>query len=303
MDGNDPRRLSGTGSVVFLGIEEVLVRGRNKHANGQRSKDIEEQDAPENTAHCLGDVLAWVLRFTCSNGNGFDTAVRESRVDQGGKEREEAPKIGSVGIRDIDRLHRAICLPVVESVAEMGGTATEDEDKRHDQEADDGNDLDRSEAEFGLAVDAYSKDVETNNQDYNQGNPCCNVYALRAGPVLDNERCGRDFGALSDCGRVPILQAKISNKLFSLDSKYATYVPTDGKSHGTVDVASTELRDGTGKRQPSCHFTQALHLHTCRVSPPSSNNSISRSGTVLPWRRLPDQSKNNQGAETKDRPG
>lgn len=38
-----------------------------------------------------------------------------------------------------------------------------------------------------------------------------------------------------------------------------THVPTNGKSKSIVDIAGTELRNGTRKRKPGSHFTQALH--------------------------------------------
>ena len=53
-------------------------------------QDIEDQNSPEDTTHSLGNVSSWVLGLSSSNGNHLDTTIRESRIDQHGKETEES---------------------------------------------------------------------------------------------------------------------------------------------------------------------------------------------------------------------
>lgn len=50
-------------------------------------------------------------------------------------------------------------------------------------------------------------------------------------------------------------------------SGWVSYVPADRKTQSIVHVSGAKLRNGTRKRKPSCHFTQAHHhpenSHSC----------------------------------------
>jgi hypothetical protein len=47
----------------------------NKNTDSERTKNIEEQDTPEDSANCLGDILARVLGFTGGDCDKFNTSV------------------------------------------------------------------------------------------------------------------------------------------------------------------------------------------------------------------------------------
>jgi hypothetical protein len=48
---------------------------------------------------------------------------------------------------------------------------TEINDEGHDEETNDGEDLDTCEDKFGLTVDGYGEDIQANNEHDDQGNP------------------------------------------------------------------------------------------------------------------------------------
>jgi hypothetical protein len=47
----------------------------NKTTDRKRNKNIEEQEMPEDSANCLGDVLARVLGFASSDCDELNTSV------------------------------------------------------------------------------------------------------------------------------------------------------------------------------------------------------------------------------------
>jgi hypothetical protein len=73
----------------------MFVIGSNKDTDSKRSKNIEEQDTPENPANCLGNILPRVLSFTCGNGNKFNTCIRESSIHESREKTQESADISS----------------------------------------------------------------------------------------------------------------------------------------------------------------------------------------------------------------
>lgn len=136
----------------------------------------------------------------------------------------------------------------------MCGPTTEVENKSQDQQADDGDDLDAGEDEFGFSIDGDGKYVEADDHHDNDGDPCGNVDVCGMWPELDDDRCGGDFGAERDRIRVPILSV-LSEGTREADPKLYTYIPTNRETHRIITIAGTELRDRTGKREPCSHFS------------------------------------------------
>ena len=147
----------------------------------------------------------------------------------------------------------------------MRRPATKVEDERQNEQAKDSDNLDTGEDELGFAVDGHGKDVQTNDQDQDNRNPCSDLNAceklgerlrnevgLRRTyidliiPVSDYDGRRRNLCTQRDGRRIPILLgALVASKDPSVAT--STYVPTHGKTQGVVDVAGTELRNRTGK--------------------------------------------------------
>lgn len=236
LNGDDPRRGGSTGSTAVDGAEKTLVVVRDQDTDGERTEDVEEENTPEDTLDGLGDVATGISGLTSSDGNHLNTAVRESSVDEGGEETKEATSAAGGDVLG----HGTRVLPVVEAKTTLGRTSAKVNAECHDQETDNGDDLDRGEQEFGFTIDGDGEDIQAHNEHKDNGDPGSDVDVDSTGPVLDNDRRGGDFSAESDSARIPV-------------------VPADGETHGIIDVTGTELRNGTGKRQPCGHLTERHH--------------------------------------------
>jgi len=128
LNTNNPRGGSSASSTRSLGTKEILVIRRNENTDGEGSKNVEEQNTPENSANCLGDVFARVLGLTCSNGNKFNSSVGECSIDEHGEESQESTSVSS----RIVLLHCAGVFPVTETQAVMFWSTTEIDDECHD---------------------------------------------------------------------------------------------------------------------------------------------------------------------------
>ena len=81
-------------------------------------------------------------------------------------------------------------------------------DESHDQETNDGNDLDGCEDELGFTIDLDGEDVQADDESDDESNPRRNRDVLCAWPILNDDRGGRDFGTESDCRVIPVLFEK-----------------------------------------------------------------------------------------------
>ena len=171
-DGNNPWGCRGAVFAGADGTQQVGVVIRNQHADKERTKNVEDENTPEDTTASLGNVDARVLGLTTSNGDGLDTSVRKSGVDERGEPTQEAT------FRSIchERLHRTRVIPVAEADAVARRTSTEDEDEGQDEEAGDGDQLDTGEDELGLSVDGDGKDVQGEDEDDDDGDPCRDLF-------------------------------------------------------------------------------------------------------------------------------
>ena len=230
LDGNNPRRSSGTDTTV----EKSSLVGRDKDTNGEGTEDVEEQDTPEDTANGLWNVLARVLSLAGSDGNHLNTTVGESGVDEGREKTSEAADIANSDVL----LHGTWVLPVAKAKSVVGWSTAEVNDQGKEKQTDNGEDLDRSEDELGFSVDGYGKDVQSKNDDNDDGDPSSLVDGVV--PETNNNSSGGDFSAKSNGRVVPV-------------------VPSNSKTESRVDVAGAVLWDSTREREPCTHLTKTLH--------------------------------------------
>lgn len=92
LDTNNPRRLSSANTLTAK--QMWIIRG-DEDTDCQGAEDIEEQDTPEDSADCLGNVLAGVLGFTCSDCDQFYTTIREGSVHENVEQTQESPSVSS----------------------------------------------------------------------------------------------------------------------------------------------------------------------------------------------------------------
>lgn len=129
-DGNDEWRLRRVGLLKA----EIWVRIGHKETDDRDASDIEQQDTNIDTLDCLGNVTAWILRFTTSDGYNFRTNERESSLGHDSPPGKEA----AFATRDPIVLYkRTRMFPVTEADTIVVRTATEIEhDTKNDKAGD-----------------------------------------------------------------------------------------------------------------------------------------------------------------------
>lgn len=230
VDGNNPWR---SGSVRFT-VEEIVVIVWNENTDSEGTENVEEEDTPEDTTNGLGDVLAWVLGLTSSDGDHLDTTVREGSLDKGGEKTKESTPITSCNVG----LHGTWVLPVTETNAITGWATTKIEDECKEDETDNCDQLDTGEDEFCFTIDGDSEDVQGHDENDDQGNPDCIVHGIW--PVLNEQYGSGNFDTEGDGAVVPL-------------------IPADSETKSIIDVAGAHLWDSTRKWKPSSHLTKRHH--------------------------------------------
>ena len=81
----------------------------------------------------------------------------------------------------------------------------------HDQETNDGDDLDGCEDELGFTIDLDGEDVQTDDESDDESDPRRNRDVLRALPILNDDGGGRDFDTESYCRSIPVLFEKVES--------------------------------------------------------------------------------------------
>ena len=122
----------------------------------------------------------------------------------------------------------------------MQWVSAEIDNEGHEQETDNGDELDGCEDELGLAINGDCEDVQADDKHDDKGDPSCDVDVVGTVPELNDSRCGRDLCTECNGAGVPV-------------------VPADSKTHGIVDVAGAELWNGAGQWQPGCHLAERHH--------------------------------------------
>jgi len=148
----------------------------HKDTDGQRSENIEEQNTPEDSADCLGDVLAWVLGFASCDSNKLNTTIRESCIHQDGEQTQESTGVSG----RIILFHGAWMLPVAETQTIVLWSTTEVNNECHDQQTNDGNDLYTGKNELRFTIDLNGEDIQADHDDDNDRDPYCNIDVLCA---------------------------------------------------------------------------------------------------------------------------
>jgi hypothetical protein len=97
-------------------------------------------------------------------------------------------------------------LILVESVESIWSRlTTEIEDERHENQTDNRDDFDTGEDELGFSIDSHGEDVQADDNDNDDRDPCSRID-LRV-PETNNDGGSGNFGAESDGTRVPVVPA------------------------------------------------------------------------------------------------
>lgn len=160
---------------------------------------------PEDSTNSLGDVLTWISGFTSSNSDHLDTSVGEGGVDESGKETSEATSVAGTDVF----LHRTL-LPIPKPATIMVWRTAEHDDKRGNEQTQNGNYLDTSEDELSFSIDTYGEDIQGDDDDDNDSNPNGRVDFLLSIPEREEDGSSRYFSTESDGTLIPVVP---SNRL------------------------------------------------------------------------------------------
>ena len=133
--------------------------------------------------------MSGVLGLTGGNCYHLHTTVGESGVDESGEETQEATFRSSGNVS----LHRTRVLPVAESQAIVGGSSAKIDDESKEQQTHDRKNLDTGKAELGFSIYGDGENVQADDNNDQDGDPCCDVDILGTVPVLNDNRGGGDF--------------------------------------------------------------------------------------------------------------
>lgn len=207
VDGND----EGGGGSTCTTEDEIRVVVRNQPADDPHTTDVEEDDTVEDAADSLGHVTTGVLRFASCEGNDLSSEERESGVDEGGPEGQETT-LGTGNT--VELIEGAGVLPVAETNTVVARSTSKVKDDAHNDETDDGHDLDEREPELRLAVVLHTAEVEGIDDGEENGDEDRDVGG--GIPELDDEGGSSDFGGEGGRVGVPV-------------------VPTEGETNCGVD--------------------------------------------------------------------
>lgn len=79
-------------------------------------------------------------------------------------------------------------LPVSESESVVFWSTAKINDESHDQKTNNCDDLHTGKNEFGFTIDGNGENVETDDENDNEGDPNSDADVIRAMPVSDDDR-------------------------------------------------------------------------------------------------------------------
>lgn len=192
-------------ACALLGpADEQVIGIRNRHAEHQRAKHIEEDDPPQGLADGHSDCLARVRSLAKGDTDDLGSCVRKAGLHHGGPEPEEAT------CRPVDEVFpkSTRVVPVFEADHLAGRLAAHGDDETGQDEHDDDEEFDGGHPELRFAEERYVEDLRlvsvvglegfvayciTDVNSDNCNRKCCNKYGnveVRA-PVLYNDSGGR----------------------------------------------------------------------------------------------------------------
>lgn len=226
---NDERRGRG---ILSRALQVSVVIG-NVDSDEEDGANEEDEIAPESPAYSLGNGLARILGLASTNTDKLGSLVAEASRDQDGPEADKLAR----GAR-----HDVLCKgtrirPIPEANIALVSSACIDT-HAEDDEANHGHDLDAREPHFHLTKVPDGEEVDSSEDDPEDGNPDTNVDSLR--PVLDDETGSCKFETKGNGPAEPV-------------------DPAHGKAQGGINKAARIDSEGTSNRHVGSHLTEGNH--------------------------------------------
>lgn len=193
--------------IFAAGSEESLITIWNQQTDNGQGHDVEETDTPEDLLDGSWQGLAGVVGLSGSQADQLGTGERESGSDEhaaqaleSGMERSRRDSYTYVGLLFVSSITGLDCIraPVSPTNVAALRTATTVEDYAKDDETNNGSDLDDGKDELSLTITTNAEQVDTDNDDQENGNPCCLVGIFGAGPKRQCDRGGDELKRQDD---------------------------------------------------------------------------------------------------------
>ncbi|KAG7753943.1 hypothetical protein KL911_002419 [Ogataea haglerorum] len=188
LDADHVRRAGGTAGSRVDGVHEPWVVRANDNADHNHADDVEEGESVDEPLAGLWQVRPWGLGLGGTRGDQLRAENESKRaLDDSCPAREELA--GVAGSKVLNK--GAWVFPVVETEhAVRGRRSAEENDDSHDNQADDGDDLDGRDPELDLAEELHRTEVEHHARDPEDRDEDGHVGV---GPVLDHKSSGGHF--------------------------------------------------------------------------------------------------------------
>ena len=162
MERQDEWRVASVSSGC---LGEVVIVGGDDETEEEEGDNIEERDSPEDLLGGLGDGLARVGGFSCSETNKLSSTKGKGSGHEHGAESLEAVS------------ERTWLVPVVSAnvASAVGGNATTVNDNTQDDETDDCGNLDQAKNEFDLAITTDTEEIDNHDADQEDCDPNTDV--------------------------------------------------------------------------------------------------------------------------------
>lgn len=160
LHGNDIGRglcSAAAGTISKVNFSQSRVVGANNDADGQRSDNEEEAESVVDRLESSLDVDAGSLSLGGNHGDVFGTDNGEASAPESCAKPFEAAQSTQVSVFE----KRARLRPVAEAVGIVLGVASDHGDEGEAEEQEDENHLAAGQPEFGLAVHAHGKNIQT----------------------------------------------------------------------------------------------------------------------------------------------
>lgn len=271
--GDNEGGCSGPG-LLGVGYEKGRIGSRDYETDNENTADIEDQDSPEGPLDRDWDVLPGILSLANGNADEFGSHVGEKSVDECRPETEEGSE--ALPVRNLlvkvlaQRTVRRI--PVSETNSIMFRISSKINDDTHQDQCDQGDDLDARKPELQFPEHANAEEVDKEDKGDEDDHPNAGIDLAATMPVLEDGAGG-------------------VNVVWGNDEIFHEIIVSKSESNGRVHETGGISRETTFMGNVCGHFTERNHDEVTN----KANKAISDKDTE---RATPDETSARSNNET-----
>lgn len=240
--GGDNEGGCGSPGLFGVGYEKCRVGSRDYETDNEYTADIEDQDSPEGPLDRDWDVLPGILGLANSNADKFGSHVGEKSVDECRPETEEGSE--ALPVRNlflkVFTQWAVRRIPVSETNPIVFRISSEINDDAHQDQCDQGDDLDAREPELQFPEHANAEEVNKEDEGDEDYHPYTGINLATTIPVLEDGAGGIDV-------------------VWGNDEVFHEIIVTKGESNGGVHETGGISRETAFMGNVCGHFTERNH--------------------------------------------